>query len=155
MGPTFSVTSMRTSGRKASRQGSSKVVTVVMVKGRLASGFCSPTLTWAQAPTDAKVKSNPAFANFIVISPYENPRSQLERIMRFALLNSYSFQLREVVHRPLPAFSSHTGIFPATKGAVRFVMDGRPIDVHRARLQLQRTAHRELQVARDHGRREA
>jgi hypothetical protein len=39
-----------------------------MVKGRPASGFCSPTLTWAQAP-DAAVKSNAAFANFIDISP--------------------------------------------------------------------------------------
>ena len=52
-GPTFSVISMRPSGRKASRQGSLKVATVVMVKGRLASGFCSPALTWAQAATDA------------------------------------------------------------------------------------------------------
>src|SRR6516225_8732484 len=69
MGPTFSVTSMRPSGRKASRQGSSKLLTVVMVKGRLASGFSSPILTWDQAATDARVKSNAAFANFIVISP--------------------------------------------------------------------------------------
>jgi hypothetical protein len=38
-----------------------------MVNGRLASGFCSPILTWAQAATDARVKSNAAFANFIVI----------------------------------------------------------------------------------------
>ena len=68
-GPTFSVISMRPSGRKAIRQGSLKVATVVMVKGRLASGFCSPTLTWAQAAADARVKSNAAFANFIVISP--------------------------------------------------------------------------------------
>src|SRR5271169_6712755 len=59
---------MRPSGRKAIRQGSSKVLTVVIVKGTLASGFCSPTLTWAQAATDARVKSNGAFANFIVIS---------------------------------------------------------------------------------------
>src|ERR1700686_1580649 len=60
---------MRPSGRKASRQGSSNVATVVMVKGRPASGFCSPTLTWAQAASDARVKSNAAFADFIVISP--------------------------------------------------------------------------------------
>jgi hypothetical protein len=37
------------------------------VKGMLASGFCSPILTWAQAAIDARVKSNVAFANFIVI----------------------------------------------------------------------------------------
>ena len=49
MGPTFSVTSMRPSGRKAIRQGSSKVLTVVMLKGTVASGFCWPILTWAQA----------------------------------------------------------------------------------------------------------
>src|SRR6202789_1171744 len=67
--PPFSVISMRPSGRKASRQGSSKVATVVMVKGRLASGFCSPILTWAQAAAGARVKSNVAFANFIAISP--------------------------------------------------------------------------------------
>ena len=69
-GPIFSVISMRPSGRKASRQGSSKVVTVVMVKGRLASGFCSPTLTWAQTAADARVKSTTVFAKRIVISPY-------------------------------------------------------------------------------------
>ena len=67
IGPTFSVISMRPSGRKAIRQGSSKVLTVVMVKGTLASGFCSPALTWPQAAADARVKSNAAFANFIVI----------------------------------------------------------------------------------------
>ena len=61
--------SMRPSGRKARRQGRVKVVTVVMVKGRLASGFCSPALTWAHAAADARVSSNTAFANFIVISP--------------------------------------------------------------------------------------
>ncbi len=44
-GPTFSVISMRPSGRKASRHGKVKVVTVVMLKGTLASGFCSPALT--------------------------------------------------------------------------------------------------------------
>src|SRR5262252_686159 len=60
---------MRPSGRKARRQGSVKVVTVVIVKGTLASGFCSPALTWAQAAADAKVSSNTAFANFIIISP--------------------------------------------------------------------------------------
>ena len=63
------MTSMRPSGRKAIRQGSSNVATVVMVNGTLASGFCSPILTWAQAATDASVKSNAAFANFIVNSP--------------------------------------------------------------------------------------
>ena len=44
-GPDFSVISMRPSGRNASRQGSLKEATVVMVKGRLGSFFCSPTLT--------------------------------------------------------------------------------------------------------------
>src|ERR1700722_9593365 len=58
---------MRPSGRKASLQGNLKVATVVMVKGKSASGFCSPTLTWAQAATDAIVKSTAAFANFIDI----------------------------------------------------------------------------------------
>jgi hypothetical protein len=41
-----------------------------MVKGRLASGFCSPALTCAQTAADAKVYSNAAFANFIEISPF-------------------------------------------------------------------------------------
>jgi hypothetical protein len=35
----------------------------------LASGFCSPTLTWAQAVADAMVINNAVIANFIVISP--------------------------------------------------------------------------------------
>src|SRR5262245_57694388 len=60
---------MRPSGRKARRQGRVKVVTVVIVKGRLVSDFCSPALTWAQAAADARVSSNVAFANCIVISP--------------------------------------------------------------------------------------
>ena len=33
-----------------------------MLKGRAASGFCSPTLTWAQAAA-AKVRSSAALAN--------------------------------------------------------------------------------------------
>src|SRR5215471_3386968 len=65
MGPGFSVISMRPSGRKASRQGSLKVATVFRVKGRPASGFCSPILTCAHAAPDATVKSNAAFANFV------------------------------------------------------------------------------------------
>src|ERR1035441_7119962 len=47
---------MRPSGKKANRQGRLKVVSVVRMKGRLASGFCSPTLTWAQTAADAMVK---------------------------------------------------------------------------------------------------
>src|SRR5262245_27504306 len=58
---------MRPSGRKASRHGRLKVVTVVIVKGRLGSGFCSPTFTCAQAAADASMKSKP-LANFIFIS---------------------------------------------------------------------------------------
>jgi hypothetical protein len=54
-------------GQEGQPPGQFKVATVVMVKGRLASGFCSPILTWAQAATDTRVKSNAAFANFIVI----------------------------------------------------------------------------------------
>src|SRR6185295_17026217 len=79
MGPIFSVTSMRPSGRKARRQGNSKVVTVVMVKGRLASGFCSPTLTWAHTAADARVTNNAVFTTFIVmfsfssLPPLESP----------------------------------------------------------------------------------
>src|SRR5262249_32903440 len=57
---------MRPSGRNASRHGSLKVITVVMVNGTLASGFCSPILKCAQGAADAAVRSNTAFANFIV-----------------------------------------------------------------------------------------
>src|SRR5580704_109819 len=59
---------MRPSGRNAIRQGRSKLATVVMLKGMLASGFCSPMFTWAQAATDASVVSNAAFANLMVFS---------------------------------------------------------------------------------------
>src|ERR1700682_3064061 len=55
---------MRPSGRKAIRQGSSKVATVVILKGWVASGFCSPTLTWPQAAA-AQVRSVAVLANFI------------------------------------------------------------------------------------------
>jgi hypothetical protein len=50
-----------------------------MVKGGLASGFCSPTLTWVQAATDTTVKSSGAFANFIVISLLVSPAPGLKR----------------------------------------------------------------------------
>jgi hypothetical protein len=65
MGPIFSVTNMRPSGRKAIRQGNSKVATVVILKGWVASGFCSPMLTWAQAVA-AQVRSSAVLANFIL-----------------------------------------------------------------------------------------
>ena len=68
MGPIFSVTSIRPSGRKAIRHGNSNVAVVVILKGCVASGFCAPILTWAQADTDAAVKSK-ALANFIIVSP--------------------------------------------------------------------------------------
>src|SRR5690348_15486946 len=69
MGPIFSVISMRPSGRKAKRHGNSNVLTVVMLKGMLASGFCSPALTWAQAPAEITEVSNAAFANLIFDPP--------------------------------------------------------------------------------------
>src|SRR4051812_20886894 len=68
-GPTFSVTSILPSGRKAIRQGSSKVVTGVIVKGRLVSDFCSPLFTWAPTIADASMKRTAVFATLIVISP--------------------------------------------------------------------------------------
>jgi hypothetical protein len=56
---------MRPSGRKAMRHGSLNVATVVMVKGELGSGFCSPILTWGQAVANPSVKNNADFAKFI------------------------------------------------------------------------------------------
>src|SRR6185312_11664510 len=71
-GPTFSVISIRPSGRKARRQGRLKLATWVMVKGRLASGFWSPRLTWAWA-ADAAVAISAAasaiFTSFILSLP--------------------------------------------------------------------------------------
>ena len=55
--PIFSVISIRPSGRKAILQGRFKVVTWVMVNGRLASGFCSPALTCADAPLGPMAKN--------------------------------------------------------------------------------------------------
>jgi hypothetical protein len=46
-GPTFSVISIRPSGRKARRHGRLKVATLVMTNGKQASGFCAPRLVWA------------------------------------------------------------------------------------------------------------
>ena len=68
-GPIFSVTSIRPSGRKAIRHGNPNVLVVVMVKGRLASAFCSPTLICAIAVADAKLNSTATFAKRIVASP--------------------------------------------------------------------------------------
>ncbi len=47
--PTFSVMSIRPSGRKAIFQGRFRVVTFAMWKGRPGSGFCSPALICADA----------------------------------------------------------------------------------------------------------
>ena len=47
IGPTFSVTSMRPSGRNAMRQGRLKVVTEAMLNGIAASGAWLPALGWA------------------------------------------------------------------------------------------------------------
>src|SRR5690242_5614226 len=69
MGPIFSVTSMRPSGRKAIRHGNSKVAVVVVLKGSVASGFCSPTFTCAQTIIDVRGTNNIAFANSIVSFP--------------------------------------------------------------------------------------
>ena len=69
--PTFSVMSMRPSGRKAIRQGRSRVVTWVMVKGRVGSGFCSPALICAFAWVAARARNIPAITNcFISFSLY-------------------------------------------------------------------------------------
>src|SRR5262245_4462486 len=74
-GPTFSVISMRPSGRNAMRQGSLNDATCVTVNGRLGSGFCSPALTWASAVADTRVRRSAAFANvFICILPRETSR---------------------------------------------------------------------------------
>src|SRR5215469_15762733 len=71
MGPTFSVTSMRPSGRKAMRQGRLKVATDVMLNGTLASGFWSPAFTWAAtgayAPPDNNATSRAVFAILVMI----------------------------------------------------------------------------------------
>src|SRR3954454_4924041 len=71
---------MRPSGRNAIRHGSSKVAVVVILKGRVASGFCSPTLVWAQAAA-VRVRSSAALVSFTV-----------------TLLNSRS---KDVVYKPL------------------------------------------------------
>ena len=52
------------------RQGNSKVATVVMLNGRLGSGFCSPALTWAQTAMEDRVRISAAFANFTGITPW-------------------------------------------------------------------------------------
>src|SRR6476659_7806577 len=89
MGPIFSVTNMRPSGRKAIRQGSSNVDVVVMLKGSAASGFCSPTLTWVQAVA-VRVRSNAALVDFIMLllvylsqKAARYSRAMVIRVLRF------------------------------------------------------------------------
>ena len=60
-GPTFSVTSMRPSGRNAMRQGSLNVATCVIVNGTSGSGFNWPALIWARAGADTRARSSAAF----------------------------------------------------------------------------------------------
>src|SRR6266571_8196223 len=76
-GPTFSVMSMRPSGRNAMRQGSLNVATWVIVNGRLDSGFSSPALIWARAVADTSVTSSAAFRSvFTYVSPPLTNRDQ-------------------------------------------------------------------------------
>src|SRR4029077_16039832 len=88
-GPTFSVISIRPSGRKARRQGRLKVVTVVMVKGRLPSAFCSPVFTWPHTAAEARVRSNTAFVNFIVYFLLVCPSPQSYGSREYCFVQSY------------------------------------------------------------------
>src|SRR3954453_10391262 len=87
---------MRPSGRKANRHGSLNVVTVVSVKGRLASGVCSPTFTWGQAATEASVRSNAAFTVFIVISPLLFKRPTLRDPGRIVIVHCHDDRAKQV-----------------------------------------------------------
>src|SRR6267142_267494 len=59
-GPTFSVTSMRPSGRNAMRHGRLNVATWVIVNGRSGCGFNSPALIWARAADDTRMSNSAA-----------------------------------------------------------------------------------------------
>jgi hypothetical protein len=80
MGPTFSVISIRPSGRKASLHRRLKVATLVMTNGKLASGFCAPRLVWAEAPVAAKVTDTANSASFIFRLPRTTPMCRLADI---------------------------------------------------------------------------
>src|SRR5207253_4943727 len=64
-GPTFSVTSMRPSGRNAMRQGSLKFAISVIVNGRVVA-FSAPALICAYAAADASVSSTAASRSFFM-----------------------------------------------------------------------------------------
>jgi hypothetical protein len=66
MSPTFSVMSMRPSGRKAIFQGRLRVVIWVTVKGRLVSDFCSPAFTCADTLLETKARNIPATAKCFI-----------------------------------------------------------------------------------------
>src|SRR5665213_3423966 len=68
-GPTFSVMSMRPSGRNAMRHGKLNVVTWLTVNGRLDSGVFSPALTWACTATDTKGSKSVARTNTFIGFP--------------------------------------------------------------------------------------
>src|SRR6516164_7829794 len=69
MGPTFSVITIRPSGRNPSRHGRLKVATLVMTNGKLASGVWAPRLVWAEAPDAVKAANTAVFASFIFHLP--------------------------------------------------------------------------------------
>ena len=69
-GPTFSVTSMRPSGRNAMRQGNLRsATTLVTVNGRFGSDGCVPALTWAPAAAGTSVKSSSSIEKRLHVSP--------------------------------------------------------------------------------------
>src|SRR5262245_54485495 len=110
-GPTFSVMSMRPSGRNAMRQGSLNDATWVMVNGKLGSGFCSPALTWARAVADTRVRSSAAFANvFIGILPRETSRSTRVSHGARRAQSLFSLHIRQMFDEQLAA-SSHDDVW--------------------------------------------
>src|SRR5262249_35716800 len=69
MGPTFSVITIRPSGRNPSRHGRLNVATLVMTNGKMASVVCAPRLVWAGAPDAVKAANTAVFASFIFHLP--------------------------------------------------------------------------------------
>src|SRR5215471_10270709 len=82
-GPTFSVMSIRPSGRNAMRHGRLNVATWVMVNGSSGSGFKEPALVCVQAGADASKDNSTALKRafmHLLLSNDVRGRSRVRRI---------------------------------------------------------------------------
>src|SRR4029450_4576678 len=130
-GPTFSVTSMRPSGRNAMRHPSLNSATLVIVNGRLGSGFKSPALIWACAGGGISVSSRAAFRSVFM-------NLLASRITHFTCVESFAVQRRPMTNKMWARRSLMSGMSAV---AAAFAFGARPASAQTATAPFQPARH--------------